>query len=109
MSDLQALFHNPESFSDNDLSKVLWKMKVQSYFPYATAGAGAAAMMALDTGVFRKSMCLKRMGLAGVAGFMIGGLWSYKVIGGGNLSSYSDVAQDNFDKEIMGAFEERYV
>ena len=109
MTDLQALFHNPESFSDRDLSKVLWKLKVQAYFPYATAGAGGAAMFMYDTAILRKSMCLKRLGLAGVAGFVIGGLTSYKIVGGGGLGSYSDVTQDNFDKEIMGAFEEKYV
>ena len=49
MAEFQALFHNPESLNDGDLKKIFWKMKVQSYLPYLTAGIGGAAMFYADT------------------------------------------------------------
>ena len=65
-------------------------------------------MWALDTKVFRKGQCYMRIGLLSAVGFLWGASWAYSV-NNKKLTKYSEVAQENFDKEIMGAFEKKYV
>ena len=108
MTDLQTLFHNPECLSDKDLKSMYWKMRMQSTFPYVSAAIAGGAMFFMDTAILRKSMCQKRIGVMAFGGFMMGTALAYSV-GGSSTNNYSDAAKDNFDKDIMGAFEERYV
>ena len=66
-------------------------------------------MYFMDTQVFRKSLCYRRIGLLSTIGFFWGASYSYNVNNKLNLSKYSEVAQENFDKDILGAFEHKYV
>ena len=43
-----------------------------------------------------------------LGGFAVGTTLAYSV-GGSSLNNYSEGAKDNFDKQIMDAFEDRYV
>ena len=108
MADFQTLFHNPECLSDSDLSKIYWKMKVQSYFPYVTAGLGGAAMFYADSVVFKRSMCYMRIAALSFGGFMLGAFYSYGLMTNKSPSGYSEAAQVNFDSDIMKAFEQKY-
>ena len=109
MADFQTLFHNPESLTDGDLKKIFWKMKMQSYFPYLTAGLGGAAMFYADTAIFKRSMCFMRIGVMSLGGFMLGGTLSYSLMSNKSPSRYSESAETNFDPEIISAFENKYV
>tara|TARA_B110000305_G_C18826178_1_gene353628 strand:+ start:8 stop:301 length:294 start_codon:yes stop_codon:yes gene_type:complete len=97
MADFQALFHNPESLTDGDLKKIFWKMKVQSYFPYLTAGMGGAAMFFADTTFFKRAMCFKRVGVMSFGGFMLGASLSYSLLTSKAPSNFSESAETNFD------------
>ena len=65
-------------------------------------------MYFLDTAVFRKSHSYMRIGLLGATGFLWGASWSYS-INNKTLNKYSEIAQENFDTEILEAFEAKYV
>ena len=83
-------------------------MKVQSYLPYLTAGLGGAAMFYADSVFFKKAMCFKRIGAMSVGGFMVGAIYSYKLMTSHSPSGFSDSAQANFDSDILSAFETAY-
>ena len=108
MADLQVLFHNPEALSDRDLKSMKMRMRLQRLFPYCTAGAFGGAMFFLDTSIFRRSMCYMRIGALAFTGFIVGATYSYNV-NLKSLSGYSEEAQENFDPEILNAFENKYV
>ena len=108
MADLQTLFHNPECLSDKDLKSMYWKMRMQSTFPYLSAAAAGGFMFFMDTSIMRRAMCQKRIGVMALGGFAVGTTLAYSV-GGSSLNNYSEGAKDNFDKQIMDAFEDRYV
>ena len=84
-------------------------MKVQSYLPYLSAGLGGAAMFYADSTFFRRAMCMKRIGLMSIGGFMIGASYSYTFLSSKSPSKYSESAETNFDSEIISAFETKYV
>ena len=109
MADFQTLFHNPDCLSDSDLSKIYWKMKVQSYFPYLTAGLGGAACVYADTVLFKRSMCYMRIGAMSFGGFMLGAVYSYQIMTRKSFTGYSEGAQVNMDSDIMSAFENKYI
>ena len=108
MADLQILFHNPEALSDRDLKQMRMRMRLQRIFPYCSAGAFGGAMYFLDTSILRRSMCFMRIGALAAGGFLCGATYSYRV-NMKSLSSYSGEAQENFDSDIVGAFENKYV
>ena len=109
MADLQTLFHNPESLSDRDLSSIKNHMRLQRMFPLVTAAGFGASMFLLDTRVFRKSHCFMRVGLLSTVGFFWGLERATSLFNNRAPKGFSEVASDNFDAEIMGAFEDRYV
>ena len=66
-------------------------------------------MYFMDTSVFRKSMCFKRIGLLSTVGYFWGASYSYNINNKTKLHKYSEAAQENFDEDILGAFEQKYV
>ena len=90
--------------SDGDLSKIKWHIRLQRVFPLLTAGFLGGFMYTLDTQVFRKSFCLKRIGLLSTVGFLWGAHHSASVGLKMKRKSFSEGAQSNFDSEIMNAF-----
>ena len=66
-------------------------------------------MYFLDTAVFRKAHCLKRIVPLSVVGYFWGAAYSYNINNKTKLHKYSEEAQENFDKDILGAFEHKYV
>ena len=109
MTDLQALYHNPEAFSDADLKLVKKKLTMQRYTPWLTGiGFGGSAYV-LEMAIFkRRAANPYLLGAATVVGFAIGGAAAYK-IAPKNLSAYSADAQEAMDPEIIQAFEKRQV
>ena len=74
MTDLQALFHSPEAFSDADLALVKQKITMQRYTPWLTAAAAGSSMFVLDMAIFkRRAVNPYLLGAATVLGFAIGG------------------------------------
>ena len=106
MADLQALFHNPESFTDADLSTVKTTLRMQRLFPWAFAGGlgGAAYMMSLG-----HKQIYARTAVGAVAGLALGGYLAYTMLPRSQYHMYSDQARDTMDKDIITAFEQRYV
>ena len=107
MADLQALFHNPEVFSDADLSKVKNRIRMQKLTPYVTAGAFGGAYFLLNQSVFKRAFSQVRLAQFAVLGYVFGGAYSYKV-SRVRVSSYSEMAQTTMDQDILTAFETRY-
>ena len=66
-------------------------------------------MYFMDTSVFRKSVCFKRIGLLSAVGYFWGASYSYNINNKTKLHKYSEAAQENFDKDILAAFEHKYV
>ena len=66
-------------------------------------------MYFMDTSVFRKSMYFKRIGLLATVGYFWGASYSYNINNKTKLHKYSEAAQENFDEDILGAFEQKYV
>ena len=109
MADLQTLFHNPEVLTDRDLGQIKSHMRLQRIFPYASTAAFGGFMYFMDTAVFRKSVCFKRLGLMSAVGFFWGASYSHLINNKTKTHKFSEIAQENFDKDIIGAFEHKYV
>ena len=72
MADMNALFHNPEAFTDSDLGRVRNRIRFNTLTLFGYAGALGYASYALDTMVLKRSPCYVRLSLFSVAGFMLG-------------------------------------
>ena len=109
MTDLQALYHNPEAFSDADLSLVKKKISMQRNTPWLTGIGFGGSVYVLEMAIFKRRAANPYLvGAATVLGFAIGGAAAYR-IAPKNLSAYSADAQEAMDPEIIAAFEKKQV
>ena len=100
MTDLKALYHNPEAFTDADLALVKQKLTMQKYTPWATAVGLGGSVYVLESAIFkRRTVNPYLLGAATVLGFAIGGAAAYR-IAPKNLRAYSVDAQEAMDPEI---------
>ena len=98
MAELQTLFHNPESLSDSDLSSIRGKLWMQGWMPWFM-GTGAGAV-----GFLTSNRCWMRASLFFGVGLTLGASVAYRM-GSSSPSGYDA----EMDKEILEAFEQRYV
>ena len=91
MADYMALFHNPESFEDSDLSKMRMKIKMHKMFAYGCAGGFAAIPTLMG-----KPLCIKRTAGMGLLGLVFGAAFANNVMGNGNVraTKYTQGVQD---------------
>ena len=106
MTDLQALFHNPNSFEDKDLAKVKSTLTSQRYTVNMFMVGGAGAMYWLKP---THKYVIPRVALGWFVGMAVGGYLAYKQIPSDTPSRFSKSAQSSMDKQILSAFEKRYV
>ena len=109
MSDFQAFFHNPSAFSDADLRKLRMKIRGQRLTPVVGAASGFGAMWYIDTALLKRGTSNMRLTAAALAGFVIGGRFSYTLFSRTNPLKYSSDAQDQMDSVILNAFTEKYI
>ena len=100
MADVSMLFHNPESFSDSELTSMRNTIRMQRITPWLFTGALGAAGFLFNKGLPCWRQRLVMTAPFAVAGFVLGSTMSYK-IGSGSLK-----ANDN--REILQAFETQY-
>ena len=106
MADLQVLFHNPESMTDSDLSTVKSTLRMQRSAPLLFAGAFGGAMYALNSKCPR---VIQKTAVGALAGYALGGYLAYTTLVRRSYGMYSESAQASMDKDILQAFEQRYV
>ena len=98
MAELQVLFHNPESLSDNDLSSIRNKIRIHKTLQY---GTGAAAVL---IGMrYTKTQAVPMLGAFFLTGYFAGNTIAKMI----NVSTPWALSQDH-DTDIMKAFEQRY-
>ncbi|TNV72014.1 hypothetical protein FGO68_gene9267 [Halteria grandinella] len=100
--DLKALFHNPESLTDEELNQLKTKIALQRSVPWTTATFTGVAWYLFEASYLRKSACLKRAAVAGVLGFAIG---AYSV----NAGSSNSLPRLEGEAQIIEAFDRRYM
>ena len=106
MADLQVLFHNPESMTDSDLSSVKSTLRMQRYAPWLFAGSFGGALYLLNP---KSPRVIQKTAVGALAGYAFGGYLAYTTLVRRNYSGYSESAQASMDKDILQAFEQRYV
>ena len=106
MTDLKTLFHNPDSLTDDELKQLRNKLRVQMATPYLSAAFSGALYHVCSSQFYAAThsslrQTLPRVGAVAFAGFLFGGL----------AASQMDrsVLRKPIDREILIAFEERYV
>ena len=104
MADYMALFHNPESFEDSDLSSMRNKIRMHKFFVLASV-AGFAAIPTLRGQV----NCHMRNSGYGLVGLLFGSTFVNNMMGNSsvNASKYSQGVQDTID--LNHKFNERWV
>ena len=100
--DLKVLFHNPEELTDAELAFLRDKIRMQRSMPWLTAFFGGFGVYFLDRGVIRRSHDIKRVAAGALVGFILGAYGSYQV-------GLPAPGERQFDREIIGAYEKRYV
>jgi hypothetical protein len=98
--DLKQLFHNPDSLTDSELSKLRSKIRQQSWMPYFTGVFSGVFLGVIDNQLLGKSLCGKRI----LAGAAVGYL-----IGANGANAYNTVLNRSFDREIVNAFDLRFI
>ena len=103
MSDYMALFHNPESFEDSDLSSMRNKIRMHKLYVLASV-IGFAAIPTL-----RGKQCIPCTAFHGFLGLLFGSWTVNNVMGNGNVNAakYSQGVQDTID--LLPKFNTRWV
>ena len=70
--DLKQLFHNPEDLDDSELVILRTKINTQTYMPYYSAVFSGLTMKIVDSQVFNRGTCPRRLGGAIAFGFLVG-------------------------------------
>ena len=99
--DTKTLFHDPDDLSDEELKSLRFKLTTQRQMPYFAAAFTAMSFHVLHSQMFRTGVLPVRITIAAAAGFMLGGYGAHSVNG--------SILPRKFDKDIMLAFEQRFL
>ena len=77
-----ALFHNPDSFEDSDLSSMRNKIRLHKVFTFASI-VGFAAIPTL----MGKPLCPMRTSGMGLVGLAFGSMFGNNILGNGNVNA----------------------
>ena len=97
MSELEVLFHNPDSLDDRELRSVRNKMRMYKFINFAGLGAGVSLGLAFT----RQRWALLPFGFAGA---VVGNVFAKQYL----ASAPWALSQPN-DKVILDAFTKRYI
>ena len=99
--DLKALFHNPESLTDEELQHLSRKINIQRTMPWTSAFFGGFGLYLIDTGVLRRGSCNRRIAAGAAVGFVLGA-W-------GASQTSTTITRITNEADILNAFEKRYM
>lgn len=99
--DIKKLFHSPSELSDDELSQIRSKIRMQRATPFLAAGISTLFVRMFDATYYRSGACPMRLGAAALSGYALGAMM---------CDYYKKSAYDRTeDAQIMQAYEMRQI